>query len=156
MLLFRVHLWCPVLLTSMNRKHRFRYAFPNNEQVENTIEDWHSFRSNPNDTFGTTDLNISNVLPSKWETDRKAKSIIYHKRKLYGKRFKKMKKDMECLKVDGAVSAIMDIKIIVVTQWRPRLIKIRNIITTTAACPFILMEVLNKENKSRNKNKNKS
>ena len=58
------------------------------------------------------------------------------------KRFKKMqKKDMECLKVDGAVSTIMDIKIIVVTQWRPRLIKIRNIITTTAACPFILMEV---------------
>ncbi len=67
-------------------KHRFRHAFPNNKEVENTIEEWHSFRPNPNDTLGATELDISNVLPSKWETDRKAKAIIYHKRKLYGKK----------------------------------------------------------------------
>ena len=66
--------------------HRFRHAFPDSDDVENTIAEWHQFRQNPNDSVGSTDLDIANVLPSEWETKRKAQSIIFHKRKLHGKK----------------------------------------------------------------------
>ena len=56
--------------------HRFRHAFPDSDDVENTIAEWHQFRQNPNDSVGLTDLDITNVLPSEWETNRKAQSNI--------------------------------------------------------------------------------